>query len=116
MPYTKDASHGMERRIKIIPFQRKFEQGERDITLPNKLSKEADGVFAWLVRGAKRWYEEVARSNGQPALGSCHAVDEATQNYITDNDTFGAFLNDCTVRDAEAMSNAEICMRPIRLE
>ena len=33
-------------------------------------------------------------------------MDEATQNYITDNDTFGAFLNDCTVKDAEAMANA----------
>jgi len=105
MPYTKDASYGMGRRIKIVPFQRKFGLDERDITLPKKLNKEAEGVFAWLVRGAKRWYEEVARSNGQPALGSCHAVDDATQNYITDNDTFGAFLNDCTVKDVEAMSN-----------
>ena len=54
-PYTKDASHGMGRRIKIVPFQRRFELGERDITLPSKLSNEADGVFAWLARGTKRW-------------------------------------------------------------
>ena len=106
MPYTKDASHGMARRIKIIPFMRRFGSEERDITLPSKLRGEYKGVLAWLIRGSRRWFSKVEASNGQPALGSCHAVDEATQSYITDNDTFGAFLNDCTVKDAEAMSNA----------
>ena len=44
--------------------------------------------------------------SGNPALGSCHAVDEATQNYINDNDTFGAFLIACTDKDVNAMANA----------
>jgi putative DNA primase/helicase len=106
MPYTKDASYGMERRIKIIPYQRKFSAEERDITLPNKLLDEKEGILAWLTRGAKRWYSSVESNNGNPALGSCHAVDEATQNYINDNDTFGAFLVACTDKDTEAMVNA----------
>ena len=106
MPYTKDASHGMERRIKIVPFQRRFSAEERDITLPNRLQAEKEGILAWLVRGSKRWYSSVENNNGNPALGSCHAVDEATQNYINDNDTFGAFLVACTDKDTEAMVNA----------
>jgi putative DNA primase/helicase len=106
MPYTKDASYGMERRIKIIPFQRKFSNEERDITLPNKLQSEREGILAWLIRGSKRWYNAVESNNGNPALASCHAVDEATQNYINDNDTFGAFLVACTDKDANAMANA----------
>ena len=106
MPYTRDASYGMERRIKIIPFQRKFSNEERDITLPNKLQSEREGILAWLIRGSKRWYKAVESNNGNPALASCHAVDEATQNYINDNDTFGAFLVACTDKDANAMANA----------
>jgi len=106
MPYTKDASYGMERRIKIVPFQRKFSAEERDITLPNKLKAEKEGILAWLIRGSRRWYGVVKSGNGNPALGSCHAVDEATQNYINDNDTFGAFLVACTDKDTEAMVNA----------
>ncbi|MDB3911833.1 phage/plasmid primase, P4 family [Paracoccaceae bacterium] len=96
MPYTKDASYGMARRIKIIPFQRKFTALERDITLPNTLKIEAAGIFAWLVRGARRWYDKVNVSNGKPALGLCEAIDEATNNYLSDNDTLGTFLTDCT--------------------
>jgi putative DNA primase/helicase len=106
MPYTKDASYGMERRIKIVPFQRKFIAEERDITLPSKLQPEKEGVLAWLIRGSKRWFSAVEGNNGNPALGSCHAVDEATQNYITDNDTFGAFLTACTDKDVNALANA----------
>mgnify|MGYP001071988168 FL=1 len=106
MPYTKDASHGMGRRIKIVPFQRRFSAEERDITLPNRLQAEKEGILAWLIRGSKRWYSSVENNNGNPALGSCHAVDEATQNYINDNDTFGAFLVACTDKDTEAMVNA----------
>ena len=106
MPYTKDASHGMGRRIKITPFQRRFSSEERDITLPNKLQAEKEGILAWLVRGSRRWYSSVESNNGNPALGSCHAVDEATQNYINDNDTFGAFLVACTDKDTEAMASS----------
>ena len=106
MPYTKDASYGMERRIKIIPFQRKFTSQERDITLPKKLREESEGILAWLIRGSIRWYKAVKNNQGNPALGSCHAIDEATQNYITDNDTFGAFLLACTDKDGDAMVSA----------
>lgn len=59
MPYTKDASHGMGRRIKIVPFQRRFSAEERDITLPNRLQVEKEGILAWLIRGSKRWYSSV---------------------------------------------------------
>jgi len=107
MPYTKDASYGMERRIKIIPFQRKFGAEERDITLPNKLQSEREGILAWLIRGSKRWYNAFDSNNGNPVLGSCHAVDEATQNYIDDNDTFGAFLVACTDNDANVRALSE---------
>ena len=49
-----------------------------------------------MVRGARRWYDKVNVSNGKPALGLCEAIDEATNNYLSDNDTLGTFLTDCT--------------------
>lgn len=102
MPYTKDASYGMKRRVKIIPFKRKFSLPERDSLLSKKLEAEAQGIFAWLVRGAGRWYKEVANANGKPALKSCSAVEEATENYLWENDTFRTFLIDCTSDEPSA--------------
>ena len=52
-----------------------------------------------MVRGARRWYDKVNASNGKPALGLCEVIDEATNNYLSDNDTLGTFLTDCTLKE-----------------
>ena len=92
----------LERRFKVIPYRRKFTDAQRDINLPNKLREQKEGIFAWLARGAKRWYKEVNENDGQPALKSCDAVREATHDYIQDNDRFGSFLSACTIKDPTA--------------
>lgn len=51
LPFARDGSTGYWRRIKIIPFDAKFEGEALDSTLSEKLWAEREGILAWLVRG-----------------------------------------------------------------
>ena len=90
LPAVKDASHGFWRRAKVIPFKRRFGADEIDQSMNEKLLGEAEGIFAWLVRGAAKWWTE--REKHGSGLGSCRAVDEAVNEYRQDNDSFGRFI------------------------
>ena len=45
------------------------------------------------------WCNEVESRAGSSALGSCKAIDVATKSYLSDNDTLGTFLTDCTLKE-----------------
>jgi hypothetical protein len=50
-PIIRDETHGMWRRVTLIPFTRTFAV---DKTLPETLAAEAPGILAWAVRGLPR--------------------------------------------------------------
>ena len=95
LPFARDGSHGYWRRIKIIPFDARFEGETLDSTLPDKLWAEREGILAWLVRGAKEWVDTLNRNGGNTGLGSCEAVDKAVQQYRLDNDHTTSFIDEC---------------------
>lgn len=53
-PTFEGAGYALTRRIKIIPFNRKFKPEEKDVFLEEKLKKELPGIVAWTIEGAKR--------------------------------------------------------------
>jgi putative DNA primase/helicase len=57
IPLIDDPSHGMWRRIYILPFNRKFEEHEMDVDLTDKLKAELSGIFNWAIEGYKRLRE-----------------------------------------------------------
>lgn len=97
LPFARDGSHGLWRRIKIIPFNAKFEGEALDSTLPDKLWAEREGILAWLVRGTKEWVDTLNRNGGTTGLGPCEAVDTAVQQYRLDNDHTTSFIDECLV-------------------
>ena len=97
LPFARDGSHGLWRRIKIIPFNAKFEGEALDSTFPDKLWAEREGILAWLVRGTKEWVDTLNRSGGTTGLGPCEAVDTAVQQYRLDNDHTTSFIDECLV-------------------
>ena len=54
LPTFEGVAHALTRRVKIIPFRRKFAPKEKDIYLKEKLEKELPGIVAWTIEGAKR--------------------------------------------------------------
>jgi P4 family phage/plasmid primase-like protien len=78
---------GIWRRVREIPFTEHIQKAERDLNLKAKLQAEYEGILAWAVEGAVRWYAE--------ALGSCPAVERATDAYRSEQDTVANFIAEC---------------------
>lgn len=95
LPFAKDGSNGFWRRIKIVPFNRRFSEQEMDTTLQQKLLEELEGILAWLVKGAVSWHHHVLISEGKTGLGSCKAVDDCVEQYRFDNDYTSRFIEEC---------------------
>jgi putative DNA primase/helicase len=93
-PVIADDSHGMWRRIVVIPFLRRFEEADQDKELGKKLFAEAQGILAWAVRGCLRWQEL--------GLGKPNEVKNATREYREESDTIGPFIAEYCVERPEA--------------
>jgi phage/plasmid-associated DNA primase len=85
-------------RIRLIPFEQRFEGSKADLKLPEKLREELPGILAWMVEGCLEWQEH--------GLGEPERVKAATDQYRSDMDTLAAFIEDrCIVRrDAVAQA------------
>jgi len=89
-PKVKGTDHAIWRRIRLVPFNYIIPADKQDVDLRRRLVEEhGPAVLAWLVRGARLWHSE--------GLGSATAVDTATEDYRGTQDTFGTFLEECTV-------------------
>ena len=95
LPFARDGSHGLWRRIKIVPFARQFTTEEIDTTLPHQLEAEAKGVLRWLVEGVVAWHRRVSKTQGKTGLGPCAAIDTAVDQYRYDNDHASRFIEEC---------------------
>jgi len=82
-PRVTDDSHGFWRRVRLIPFLRRFER-DADPAVTDQLKSELPGILAWAVRGAVIWHEEGLRV---PA-----AVTSATEDYRAESDPISEFL------------------------
>ena len=54
LPYSPDKTHGLFRRMLIIPFDRRFDGKQADKHLKDKLVVELPGIFNWALVGLKR--------------------------------------------------------------
>jgi putative DNA primase/helicase len=80
-PTIRDDSHGMWRRVRLVPFSRTFTV---DDSLCDTLQAEAPGILTWAIRGCLDWQ---AHGLGYPA-----AVQAATTAYQQDSDTLASFI------------------------
>lgn len=54
LPRVEDKSDAFYRRLLILRYPRIFKEEEQDKQLKNKLAKEYDGIFIWLLEGLRR--------------------------------------------------------------
>lgn len=98
-PRIDGTDEGIWARILMVPWTVMIPEGERDVTLPEKLRAEASGVLNRLLDGLCDYYD-----NG---LSPTAEVIEATAEYREESDPIGRFLAECTVVSA-ADSGAKV--------
>jgi putative DNA primase/helicase len=98
LPRSDDNSWGWWRRVHAVDFPRRFDDEAAGRELEAALADEAEGILAWLVRGAHEWY-----SHG---LGETpEAVAEKTAQYREDVDPLETlFEAGVLVTDPEAVT------------
>lgn len=97
LPQVRGTDNGIWRRLVVIPFPHRF---EGDPALASELRRELPGILAWAVRGAKAWYAQGQKLTPPEAFAS------PTRDYRLSQDSYGRFLNDCTVPDPDARTSA----------
>jgi putative DNA primase/helicase len=90
MPRVNDRSGATTRRIHIIPFNRTIPENERISNLEALLMKERSGIFNEIIIYYKRLMK---LGNFEP----CAQANERRQQYISENDTEGTFIEECAV-------------------
>jgi len=86
LPAFKGVDHGIERRPRVIPFDRKFAEHEQDKRMKERLLAERPGILAWAVAGARAWRER--------GLDAPEAVSIATRQYVEENNHLPAFVRE----------------------
>lgn len=86
-PIVRGTDLGIWRRLRLVPFTVTIPEEQRDGDLPAKLRAGAEGILAWIVAGAAEYAEH--------GLANAAAVDDATEEYRSDEDTLGEFLAEC---------------------
>jgi putative DNA primase/helicase len=86
-PVIRGADLGIWRRVRLVPFTVTISEAEKDDTLKGRLMAEAPGILAWAVAGCLLWLEHGLRA---PDI-----VRAATQEYRSESDVIGGFLDDC---------------------
>lgn len=88
LPKNNDLSHGMFRRLIIIPFEAMFTEDNRDVYLVEKLKKELSGIFNLAMQG----YTRLAKNKYK--FTESEVVTKSAKNYMRDNDTILLWLED----------------------
>ena len=89
IPQMDAADDALFRRVIIIPFERVFTKEEQDRSLADKLKAEAEGILAWMVRGAIDWYAG--------GLATPHRIASIVDGIRRDMDPVAQFLDEACI-------------------
>lgn len=97
-PDVRGVDAAIWNRLHLIPFDVTIPDGEIDRELPAKLQTEAEGILAWMVAGAQRWYTE--------GLGRPAEVSAAGEEWRHASNQVGRFVDECCIRLLTAEAKA----------
>lgn len=85
-PRISGTDDGIWRRVRLIPFETKIPRESQDPTLDDTFAANRNAILKWALAGAADYVRF--------GLGTCAAVDAATDAYRQEEDLFGAMLAD----------------------
>ncbi|MHB1420474.1 MAG: DNA primase family protein [Bacillota bacterium] len=88
-PRIKGTDHAIWRRLRLIPFNVRISEEERDNDLPVKLRAEFAGILNWCLEGCLAWQ--------QAGLTPPEEVKVATDGYRAEMDVLAGFLEECCI-------------------
>lgn len=91
-PRVSGSDEAVWDRIQLIPFDVRFRgTAKEDKQLDEKLLAEKEGIFAWIVRGARRWYEDGLKppSTVRAAVREWQREEDAVHRFIDEQCTTG---------------------------
>jgi putative DNA primase/helicase len=99
-PVIRGTDHGIWRRIRLVPFTEKISDEEKDRELPTKLAREAGGILRWAVDGCIAWQRD--------GLAPPEAVLMATDDYRSDMDVLGQFIEERCIYGVQSVGNTAL--------
>jgi putative DNA primase/helicase len=90
-PSLRSVDEATRRRMHLIPFTVTIPEAERDTELFEKLKTEWDAILKWAVEGCLEWK--------RIGLAPPSVVREATDSYLTEEDTVGKWIVECCAVD-----------------
>ena len=89
LPVINDNSVFASDRLKVIEFNRHFNESEQDKTLKGRLTQpeELSGILNWCIQGLTAYLDE--------GLVPPNAVQIATENFHSDSDKLHNFIKEC---------------------
>lgn len=99
-PVIRGTDSAIWNRLHSIPFTVTIAPEEIDRELPKKLTAEAEGILAWMVAGAVRWYSE--------GLIKPPEVEGAVDEWRDDMDQIGRFIAErCVTGDDDSSAKCQ---------
>ena len=101
-PNIEGTSHATWRRIRLIPFEVRFEEGNNmNKKLYNELIHELPGILNWAIEGCLKWLRDGLEPPGE--------VKAATTSYRQQSDTVANFLNElCKLAPSLSIKSSEL--------
>jgi len=94
-PRVRGTDESIWRRLRLVPFEHTVRPEDQDGALRQRLVTEhGSALLSWIVQGAVAWFAD--------GLGETRKVTAATAAYRAEQDTFSAFLEECTEESPRA--------------
>jgi P4 family phage/plasmid primase-like protien len=97
-PGLRTVDEAMRRRLNLLPFTVTIPAAERDAELTEKLRAEWSGILQWMIDGCLAWQREGLNAPG--------IVRDATEKYLSAEDTPARWMEDCCVLSRACWTSA----------
>lgn len=96
LPSVADSTIFKSGRVRVVSFNKHFNENEQNKRLKDELKKESDGILNWMIEGLYLYRKE--------GMEPPDVIRQATNEYENDSDKIGRFISECLVKSDKNVS------------